>query len=244
MRLILLFLLLMPGHLFAQITRKGWHAGVGAGSFNYNTHYYYYSSSGTPYRDNYPGHSINRTMFMLSLEKKNLFPVKTAYYDQTAPGKIFFFDFDLGAELLFGPLGKTTGDWVPDDETISSGGIAVGINAYMKGAVVATITRHLNLTPFLSLGPQFTMIHNNGKGTGPFASRSFYRYTEGWNEYVLLLNAALGVGIEFPKFAITPEIRFGITGTSSTDWEPNAGGVDVEEAPRFWGVSVKVTKKL
>lgn len=244
MKSIFLFLLLLPGYLFAQFSRKGWHAGVGIGSFHYNTHWYYYSSAGTPYRDNYPGHSINRTMIVFSLEKKTLFPIKNAYYDATAPDKIYFFDFDFGAELLLGPFGKTTGDWIPDDETISSGGIAAGINAYLKTAIVISTTKNLSLAPFLSLGPQFTVIHNNGKGTGTFASRSYYHYTEGWTEYVLLLNSSLGIGIELPQFSITPEIRFGLTGTSSTNWEPNTGGVDMEDAPGFWGVSIKLTKKL
>lgn len=244
MRYILLFLLLAPGCLFAQLERKGWHVGVGLGSFYYNTHYYYYSAAGTPYRDNYPGHSINRTMIMATLEKKTLFPLKKAFYDQTAPDKICYFDFDLGGELLAGPFGKTTGDWLPEDETISSGGIAAGINAYFRSAIVINTSKNFSLAPFLSLGPQFTVVHNNGKGTGSFGSRPYYKYAEGWTEFILLLNASLGIGLEFPHFAVTPEIRLGVTGTSSTDWEPNGGGVDMDGAPGFWAVSIKITRKL
>lgn len=244
MRYIFLFLLMTPGYLFAQSERKGWHAGVGLGSFNYNTHYYYHNGAGTPYHDNYPGHSIGRTMIIATLEKKTLFPIKRAFYDQRAADKIYYFDFDLGAELLVGPFGKTTGDWLPENETISSGGIAAGINAYFRSAIVIKTTQSLSLAPFLSLGPQLTMIQNNGKGLGSFASRPYYNYKEGWTEYVLLLNASLGVGLEFPRFAVTPEIRFGVIGTSSTDWEPDGGSVDVDDVPGFWAVSIKITRKL
>ena len=242
--LVIFILFMAPAGLMAQLPREGWHAGGGIGGAYYTSHWYYHRSDGNPYHDNYPTHTLDRTMLMLSLEKHTLFPIKVKYYDVTDPDRPYHFDFDAGAELLLGLKGNTRADWIADEPVISSGGYSVGLNGYFKALIVLTSSKKMNLSPFMALGPQFMMIHNNGKDVETNASAAYYDYKEGWNEYLTNLVFSLGMGLEFPKISIVPEIRLGLLGFGSSSWEPNAGGVSSTGAPGFWGLSIKVLKKL
>jgi hypothetical protein len=216
----------------AQNSRKGLYAGIGAGLFQYKTSWYYYRFDGNPRHDNYPEHSIHKTTITLSLEKRSLLQAKDIH-------------FDVGGELLLGISGKAKGDWLPGEEVISSGGFAAGFNGFFRAVYPITAGQNLSISPFIGLGPQFTLLHNNGKNVGTqFASNAYYNYTDGWNEYVLLFNGSVGANFEFPGFSLTPELRFGIIGTSFTNWEPNEDGVSMEKSPGFLGFSIKIAKKL
>ncbi len=212
--------------------REGLYGGLSVGYFHYKTSWYYHRADGNPAHDNYPVHSLNRAVVSLNLEKKSLREVHNIH-------------FDLGGELLFGPTGKAKGTWLPDDDVISSGGWSAGLNAYVRAVYVPVAeTKGLHLFPFLSLGPQYMFLHNNGKGTGPYASEAVYDYKEGWNEGVVLLAGSVGVDLQSGSFVLTPEIRFGLFGWSSSSWEPGGGGATMDGGPGFTAFSVRVAKKF
>jgi hypothetical protein len=95
---------------------------------------------------------------------------------------------------------------------------------------------------FAGLGPQISLLHNNGKNVGEFASAAYYSYTDGWNEYLYMLNGVIGANFELSSFVLTPELRFGITGFSSTSWGPNERGVTMDSSPGLLGFGVKLSK--
>ncbi len=231
MKATLLLLLLLPVAAVAQSAREGLYGGISTGISHYKTNWYYYRSDGRPSHYNFPVHTSNRVVIGLNLEKKAFVQLN----------KI---DLDLGGELLFGPGGKTKGDWLPQEEDVSEGGWMAGINGMVKAAYALPGGGQLGLAPFLGLGPQFSMLHNKGTDKGDFAPASYYSYSGGWNEYVLLLNGTAGIDIRFSSFTLTPQVHLGIIGYSFTDWEPNEEGVEMETSPRMFGFSLKIARRF
>ncbi|MDO6432758.1 hypothetical protein Q4E93_19280 [Flavitalea sp. BT771] len=232
---ILLFFPLLSFFARAQKSgdREGVYAGLSLGYFHYQT-YWYYHSSASPH-DHNPVHSINRAIVSISLEKKGAWQVSA-------------FQFDLGGELLLGPTGKAKGAWLPGDDVISSGGWSAGLNAYGRAVYMPpSQTGAVRFYPFVSLGPQYMFLHNNGKGTGPYASESGYNYTDGWNEGVILFTSSIGVDLSFDKWdkwVLMPELRFGLFGWNSSSWEPRGSDVSMNGGPGFLAFSVRVSRRL
>lgn len=232
MKKILLLLLFSSAAvlLYAQ-NESGTSIGIGLGTFSYYTNLYYYRFDNTPSRYNYPEHKLNRFMLIVSGEREGLWRAGQ-------------FRFDGGAEMLIGLGGKSTGLWLPQEETISDGGFAFGLGGYIKAGYPVKAGSS-ELFPFLSLGPQLTVINNNGEGLGGnFASNDYYFYEEGWTEYIVLLAGSIGCSFPVSDFLITPEFRFGVVGGSFTNWEPNEEGVEMESSPGLLGFSIGVSKKF
>jgi hypothetical protein len=70
----------------------------------------------------------------------------------------------------------------------------------------------------------------------------YYHYGDGWTEYLLQLTGALGCSFGWSSFEIIPELRFGVIGTSFTNWEPNEEGVEIESSPGTLAFSVRFRK--
>lgn len=229
----LLTILVLPIFVNAQTNRNGFYAGLTAGYLHYNTSWYYYRFDGRPQHYNYPIHAGNRFVAGLNLEKKGVLHAGDIY-------------FDAGGELLFGPGGKSKGEWLPGEDVISSGGFTLGLNGIFKAAypLAGNMGSPIHITPVAGLGPQVLMLHNNGKNTGAFASAQYYNYTDGWNEYLFVLQAAAGVDVQLSSFTLTPEIHVGVAGFSSTSWQPNEDGVEMERAPHTLMFAVRLTKKF
>jgi len=231
----LLFLLLFSllsffGRAQKPADREGLYGGLSIGYFHYQTFWYYHSS--TSPHDHNPVHSIKRAVLSIDLEKK-------------AAWQINAFQLDLGGELLLGPAGKAKGTWLPNDDVISSGGWSAGLNAFARIVYpLPSQTGDVRLSPFLSLGPQYMFLHNNGKGTGPYASESGYNYQDGWNEGVILLASSVGVDLSFHRFVLTPELRFGLFGWNSSSWEPHGSDVTMNGSPGFFAFSVRVSRQF
>jgi len=210
--------------------REGLYEGLSLGYFHYQTYWYYHSSS-SPH-DHNPVHNINRAVLSIDLEKKGAWQINT-------------FQFDLGGELLLGPTGKAKGIWLPGSDVISSGGWSAGLNVYGRAVYIPpSQTGAIRFYPFLSLGPHYMFLHNNGKGTGPYASESGYNYKDGWNEGVGLLASSIGVDLSFDSFVLTPELRFGLFGWSSSSWEPQGSAVSMNGSPGFFAFSARVSKRF
>lgn len=226
----LLFLFSVSFFTYAQ-NDSGNSIGVGLGTFSYYTNLYYYRFDNTPARYNYPEHKLNRLMLIVNGEREGLWRAGQ-------------FRFDGAAEILIGLGGKSTGLWLPEEETISNGGFAFGLGGYIKAGYPVK-AGNTNLFPFVGLGPQLSAIHNNGEGLGEnFASNNYYYYSEGWTEYIVLLAGSLGCSFLVADVEIIPEFRFGLIGASFTNWEPNEEGVEMESSPGLLGFSIKVNKKF
>lgn len=262
-----MLLVLLPMFACAQqpdssnyVWREGWHAGLGIASLSFNTHWNYIGSDDIGMSDDLASHSLNKTMVVLSLERKSVFGIRREkdFRDYVAPvynyyGYLlgwswfkFYIDFDLGGELMYRVGGKTTADFLQDDNNvISSGGWAAGAGIYLKAHAVAP-GRNCNFI-WLSLGvnPQYVIIHNNAKDVASFRLVENYRNNP-WNESVFMFNGTIGtLGLDFPKFSIMPELRLGLFGSSSSTLTTSKyGRVKQKLAPDFWGWSIKLTKRL
>lgn len=203
--------------------------GVGLGSFQYFTHWYYYRFDAQPQRYNYPQHKLNRAMLIFTGEKSNLWRGGN-------------FKFDGVGEVGIAFAGKTKGTWLPNDEVISKGGLGIQLGGYVRAGYPVTADR--SIVPFVSLGPQVAAMYNNGKGLGEFSSRQYYSYGDGWTEFMIMLAGSVGCTFDVSGFTLVPEFRFGVTGFSFTNWEPNEEGVQMDGSPGMIGFSVKVCKTL
>jgi len=261
------FLLLLPILASAQgsdssryVWREGWHAGIGIAPLYFNTHWNYVGSDVIGLSDDDASHSLDKTMVVLSLEKRSIFGIRREkdFRDYVAPvydyyGYLlgwswfkFYIDFDLGGELMYRVAGKTTADFLQDDNNvISSGGWAAGGGLYFKAHAVAPLRKYNLIWLSLGVNPQYVVIHNNAKGVPSFGLVENYRDNP-WNESIFTLNGTIGTfGFDFGKFSIMPELRLGLFGSSSSTLETAGHGrVEQKKAPNFWGWSVKLTKRL
>lgn len=237
----ILCLFLFPVIANAQQDRQGWHVGAGIGGYFYTTHWYYYRSNANPYHDNYAVHKLQRTTLLLNIEKRGLKTFGSAIQVKDQNCHIAL---DAGANLLLGFKGQTKADWLAGEPVASGGGLSVGLDAWCKALLLLPATKTLRVAPFISLGPQFMMIHNNGKDLAGTAAETQYHYDEAWNEYLTSLAMGLGVNLEAGNLTLIPQIRFGLTGFGSSSWYPNGDGVTSQGAPAFWSASFTVTKKL
>jgi len=232
MKKILLLWLCLPVTVVAQSgASRPLSLSVGLGTFRYQTNWYYYRYDGVPSRYNYPVHRLNRAMIVVQADK--------------VLWKWGPLDAGLYGEALIGLAGKTTGEWLPGEETISSGGISGALGAGLKVAYSIKTGTDFTISPSFGLGPQFTVLYCDGKGLGPqFASKTYYHYDEGWTEYLVQLNGSLGCSLGWSAFEIIPELRFSTFGTSFTNWQPNEEGVDIEKSPGMLAFAVRFRKKF
>jgi hypothetical protein len=265
------FFLLLPFMAGAQesdkgyyVWRDGWQAGLSIGGLYYNTGWNYIGSSVVGFTDDEAGHSSDRTMLFLSLEKRSIFGMKReadfgeyypASYDYAGYIHIgdlvkFYVDFDAGAELMYG-FGKTTADFLKDnDNVISSGGSTMGIGGYFKTSIVFPFKK-VNFIPLsVGLNPMYMRIHNNAKGLPSYVLVDNYRDNP-WTESVFTLNWTLGtLGLEFGKISIAPELRFMIFGKASstlkTDNPTVSGAQSVSNkwAKMYPGWSIRMAVRL
>jgi len=269
----ILFIFLLPAIAFAQkrarplqsdtskyVWREGWHAGIGIAPLHFNTHWNYIGSDVAGTSDDEATHSLDKTMVVLSLERRSIFGIRREkdfrnyispvydYYGYLLGWSWFKFyiDFDLGGELMYRVAGKTTADFLQDDNNvISSGGWAAGIGTYFRAQAV--IPGHKCNFIWLSLGvnPQYAIIHNDAKGVPSLGLVENYQNNP-WNESIFMLNGTIGtLGLEFGKFSIMPEIRLGLFGTSSSTLKTSKyGQVQQKGTPGFWGWNIKLATRL
>ena len=182
--------------------------GGGFSLYSYTTSWYWYN----PYdlvgsREHYPVHKYFRPQFSGFYERQSLF-------------KIGSVTIDIRGEILFGFFGGTKEDWLPDGETISSGGISLGTAGIVKAAY-PLIFQSWVIAPFAGIGFQYSLLTSNGENVGTnYANRTDYDYASGWSENVFGLVLCAGVNIELKKFVIIPEFRFTVLTGATTSWEP------------------------
>lgn len=265
MKAIIFLLLLLPLFACAQqpdstkyVWREGWHMGVGVGQLYYSTHWNYIGSDEAGMSGDDVGHSLDKTMLFLSLEKRSVFGKKREkdfrdYYVPMyyTPGYIYFgsfkfyLDFDYGAELMYRVAGKTTADFLDDDDNvISSGGWSAGTGAYFRMSAVAPLPKVNVIWLSVGINPLFAVIHNNAKDVSSSPLVENYRNNP-WNESIFMFNGTIGTaGFEFGSFSIVPELRLGLFGTSSSTLKANGSAVTRREPPHLLGWDVKLTKRL
>jgi hypothetical protein len=248
--------------------RGGWYYGIGVYQVDQTTHWKYNQTPPPVGKAFYNaaegfGHDLNRTMLTLGLEKKSLFGTPSLrdgifsnHYDaygnylHTDYDPIFnFVDVDFGADVMVSPFGKTTANWLNDDNNqISSGGITAGISAYLKLNWIIFLSpkwRMNALSP--GLGVQYMYVHNNGQGVASQSLVPDFNYDKGWNENLTAMFLSIGtLGFETKNFAINPEFRLFIANTSSTSLKPErlVGKVQQEASPFIVSYGIKFTHKL
>ena len=57
-----------------------------------------------------------------------------------------------------------------------------------------------------------------------------------------MLAGSIGATFDISGYSIIPEFRFGVVGSSITDWQPNEEGVKMDRMPGMVGFTVKVCK--
>jgi hypothetical protein len=272
MKKIISLLMLLPLIACAQqsdsypqyVWREGWHVGLGIGQMNYNTHWNFIGATGAGFTDDRADHSSDKTMLFLSLEKRSLFGKKREkdfadYYVPMyySPGFVywgsfkFYVDFDFGVEAMYGIAGKTTADFLNDNNNvISSGGLTMGAGAYFRASQVVPLHKVNMILLSLSVNPAYVRIHNNAKDVSTYPLAENYRDNP-WNESIFTLNGTIGTaGFEFGKISIIPELRLRLFGTASSSLKTDNSTVSGEQSvssqqtPGFWGWGIKLTKKL
>ncbi|MBD1363002.1 hypothetical protein IDJ77_04190 [Mucilaginibacter sp. ZT4R22] len=247
--------------------RKGWYIGPGIYYADLTTQWKYNQTppaTGVPFFDASQGfgHDESRTLITIGIERKSIFGTPALrdgifvnHYDYSgnyrgteyAPS-FNFVDFDLGADVLIGPSGKTYAHWLDTDEPISSGGLTAGASAYIRMSWQLILSPKLRLTPFsVAIGGQYLHIKNNGNGSAQSPLLKDFNYDQGWNENLSTLYLSVGIlGIETGSLSITPEVRILTLSAASTSLKPARiiGGVQSESNPTFITFGVKVLKKF
>ena len=202
--LIVIMLFGLSSSCFGQADARN-YLGVGIGHMTY-TSWWFVNLSSTTIGDTYPIHNLERTYLSLLYQRNGIFnlgPVRA----------------DLATDLRAG-VGETKEDYLPLGETISEGGLSLGISLLLKFGYPIE-TGNLVLTPSFGLGPQVELLYSNGEfpDTNQFAN--FEEYEEGWLETLYGLAMQVEFAIAINKIAIIPSYRFFATGSGATDLEPD-----------------------
>lgn len=200
--IVILFMLSVP--CFGQGGARN-YLGVGIGHMTY-TSFWFVDLSSTTLGDIYPIHNLERTYLSLFYQRNGIFnlgPVRA----------------DLATDLRAG-TGETTEDYLPLGETISEGGLSLGMSLLLKfGYPIGTGS--VVFTPSFGLGPQVELLYSNGEfpDSNQFANDEVYE--DGWLETFYGLAMQVEFAIAINKIAIIPSYRFFATGSGSTDLEPD-----------------------
>ena len=181
------------------------YLGVGIGHMTYTT-FWFVDLPSTTLGDLYPIHNLERTYASLFYQRNGIFnlgPVRA----------------DLAMDLRAG-IGETKEDYLPFGETISEGGLSLGLSLLLKFGYPIE-TGSLVLTPSFGLGPQVELLYSDGEfpPTNQFADEDVYG--DGWLETLYGLAMQVDFAIAINKIAIIPAYRFFATGSGSTDLEPD-----------------------
>jgi hypothetical protein len=248
--------------------RKGWYLGAGIFQAIQTTHWKYDQTppaTGVPFYNAAEGfgHDLNRTLLTLGIEKRSLFGtpalrdgIFTTHYDYygnytgTDYSPVFnFADVDFGADVMVSPFGKTTANWLNDDNNqISSGGLTAGVSAYVRLQWIFFLSSKLRMNVISTgIGVQYMHVHNNGEGVASQSLVNDFNYKKGWNENLTGMFLSIGaLGFESKKFSIAPEFRLFIANTSSTSLKPERliGDVKMEDQPFIVTYGIKCMKKF
>ena len=197
-------LLGLGGPCFGQGDARN-YLGVSIGHMTY-TSFWFVNLSSTTIGDIYPIHNLERTYASLLYQRNGIFnlgPVRA----------------DLATDLRAG-IGETKEDYLPLGETISEGGLSLGLSLLLKFGYPIEAGNFV-LTPSFGLGPQVELLYSNGEfpNSNQFADEDVYG--DGWLETLYGLAMQVDFTIAINKIAIIPSYRFFATGSGSTDLEPD-----------------------
>ena len=202
--LTVIMLLGLSGSCFGQGNARN-YLGVGIGHMTY-TSFWFVNLSSTTIGDIYPIHNLERTYASLLYQRNGIFnlgPVRA----------------DLATDLRAG-IGETKEDYLPLGETISQGGLSLGLSLLLKFGYPIE-TGNVVFTPSFGLGPQVELLYSDGEfpNSNQFADEDVYG--DGWLETLYGLAMQVDFAIAIKKIAIIPSYRFFATGSGSTDLEPD-----------------------
>jgi len=213
--------------------RNRFFLGSGIGFYSYVTSWYY-----SDYQPNYsteyhyPWHVFSRQQLFLFFEKQSLFKFGPLH-------------LDIKFDIQFGISGGTEEDWLPLGESISGGGETYAASLIFDIAYPLKTTSKFSFAPFVGIGFQYSALVSDGTNIGQeYASRSAYRYDEGWAEDVYGMILPMGLEFEINKILLIAEYRLLIVGGSDTDWDPRGYEVVEEDGPSINAFSISVGFKL
>jgi hypothetical protein len=133
--------------------------------------------------------------------------------------------FDVGGDLLIGPYSTL--------QDVSKGGYTVGL----QGAFTAAWPlAGESITPHIGIGPHIAMLHMKAGDGAPYA--------DPWNEFIFIGALTAGVDFKAGGFIVTPAFHVGLGGASTSTWQPNEDGVDMNGGPGMIGVSLTLAKRF
>jgi hypothetical protein len=198
--------------------------GFGVQMAFYHTSWYFRSPSILdPYSYNsyYPDHIFERTLLSGFFQTGSLFKI----------GRICA---SLRLEGQVGISSGTVEDWLPDGETISSGGATYAFAGLFYLSYPFRASRNLSTSFFAGAGGMYTILKSDGQNVGTsFANNSRFRYSKGWTETVAGLPLSFGTAIGIGKIFIQFEYRLLIAGGETTDWDPQGTKVEIDPKDEF-----------
>ena len=191
--------------------------GFGLGYASYNTSYWFY------------GGGNSRWQAWSQAQA-------SGFYEGRAPLKIGAWRTRYRVEARVGTGGA--------DNNVGSGYVGNGTsltNGSLTGGLAATLRLPLSAgtgtgpIPYVGLGVDFSVLWGFGDNSGSI-------YGKGWNERVLTVPLVVGVNLRTAHLTISPEIRYGFLGSSSSNLYLSGAGYAMQNrTPTMKGIFVSIS---
>jgi hypothetical protein len=160
----------------------------------------------------------------------------SGFYEGRFPLRIGAWQTRFRTELRVGTGGATNNagsGYVGNGASLTNGNLTGGLAATLRLPLATSDGTHP--VPYVGLGIDFSVLWGFGDNSGSI-------YANGWNERILTFPLVLGVDLRTAHLTISPEIRYGILGSASSNlYLPGAGSAMQDNAPTMKGIFVSVS---
>ena len=199
------------------LSRERGAFGLSLGWASYNTSYWFYGGGNSRWQ--------TWSQFQAS-----------GFYEGRFPLRIATSQTRFRVELRVGTGGASNNvgsGYVGNGASLTNGTLTGGLAATLRAPLVAGSGTHP--VPYVGLGIDYSVLWGFGDNSGSI-------YANGWNERILTFPLVVGVDLRTAHLTISPEIRYGILGSSSSNlYLPGAGTAMQDNAPTMKGIFVSIS---
>jgi hypothetical protein len=160
----------------------------------------------------------------------------SGFFDGRAPLRIGAWQTRFRIEARVGTGGATNdvgSGYVGNGSSLTNGSLSGGISATLRLPFGTSTAGHPR--PFVGLGLDYSVLWG-------FGDNSATMYGKGWNERILTVPLVAGVSFQTAHLTLSPEIRYGAFGSSSSNlYLSGAGGAMQNTTPTMTGIFLNVS---
>jgi len=191
--------------------------GLSLGYAAYNTSYWFYGGGNSRYQ---AWHQVQAS----------------GYYEGRTPLRVGAWRMRYRIEARIGTGGaddNAGSGYVGNGASLTNGSLSAGLAATLRLPLAVSTGTHP--IPYVGLGADYSFLWGFGDNSGSI-------YGKGWNERILTVPLVVGVAFRTASLTISPEIRYGFLGSSSSNLYLSGAGYAMQDnGPVMQGLFVSIS---